>query len=120
MVLVPCSTLERDSSLACRPRQEAIEAYDASYNGEVIDQIRALVLRRLSVLDSLASLSQDIVDEKVETPSTYADLYNLGAGTPFALSHGFMQLSVTRPSMTKSFHSSIVYCGASTRPGNGV
>jgi phytoene desaturase (3,4-didehydrolycopene-forming) len=38
----------------------------------------------------------------------------------FFKSHGFAQLSLTRPGPASSGLSNVLYCGASTRPGNGV
>lgn len=35
-------------------------------------------------------------------------------------SHGFAQLSLTRPGPASSGLPNVFYCGASTRPGNGV
>ena len=58
----------------------------------------------------------------MDTPATWADQFHVGAGTPFALSHGFAQLSLTRPGAgySKEKSSNLLYCGASSRPGNGV
>ena len=38
----------------------------------------------------------------------------------FAKSHGFAQLSLTRPGPRSSGVPNVLFCGASTRPGNGV
>jgi phytoene desaturase (3,4-didehydrolycopene-forming) len=91
----------------------------------VIDRVRSAVLHRLSALPSLSHLQRSILHEVVDTPATYAEQYNVAAGTPFGLSHGLQQLSVLRPprrvfSTSKKEPSNVVYCGASTRPGNGV
>jgi phytoene desaturase (3,4-didehydrolycopene-forming) len=120
LVLVPCETLERYANLASEPRQEAIDKYRLQFNTSLVDSIRMAVLKRLAVLDSLSDLELHIVAETVDTPATYADQYNVAAGTPFALSHGLRQLSIMRPGPQSSPFSNVFFTGASTRPGNGV
>jgi phytoene desaturase (3,4-didehydrolycopene-forming) len=85
LVLVPCKTLERNKDFAQLPRKEAIEKYKQQFDDSVISAAREAVLERLAVIDSLQNLQDHIINEVVDTPGTYADLYNVGAGTPFAL-----------------------------------
>ena len=120
MILVPCCTLKHDKDLAHLHRDESIKGYKKQFDDEFISKVREKVLCRLGALDGLQELDSNIVDEKVDTPATYADYYNLAAGTPFALSHGFGQLSLTRPGQQSINEDNILYVGASTRPGNGV
>lgn len=95
MVLVPCSTLTHQEEYANLPRAEAIEMYKEQFNEEVISAARNAVLQRLSALKSLEDLRDHILDEVVDTPATYGDLYNIGAGTPFSLV-GFVSLCFER------------------------
>jgi phytoene desaturase (3,4-didehydrolycopene-forming) len=127
MVLVPCPTLQRNESYAKLPRTQAISKYGMEqFPDEVIDRVRAAVLHRLAVIPTLSNLSSHILHEVVDTPATYAEQYHVAAGTPFGLSHGLGQLSVLRPprrwvsAFPQVEPSNVVYCGASTRPGNGV
>ena len=120
MVLVPCPLLQRNASFASVPRNESIQLYAHSIDQSMVCSIREAVLQRLSVLEGLAGLESDILSETVDTPPTYADKYNLGAGAPFSLSHGFRQLSFLRPDIRDSSWKNIFYCGAGARPGNGV
>ncbi|CAN0540088.1 unnamed protein product, partial [Laminaria digitata] len=46
--------------------------------------------------------------------------YNLRRGAVFGLSHGLNQLSLLRPSPQHPTVNDLWFCGASTRPGNGV
>lgn len=85
LVLVPCKTLERKKGYKQLPRKEAIEKYKQQFDDSVISAAREAVLRRLASIDSLLNLQAHILDEVVDTPGTYADLYNVGAGAPFAL-----------------------------------
>lgn len=120
MVLVPCCTLQHDSSFGSLSRSECINKYKAQFSDSIVAEVKGAVLKRLSVLDELTDLDSVIVGEVIDTPGTYADLYNLAAGTPFALSHGFGQLSLTRPSHQSKQFDNVLFVGASTRPGNGV
>jgi phytoene desaturase (3,4-didehydrolycopene-forming) len=122
MVLVPCPALQREPEYACLPRDDAILLYQAQFDAVYISHLRKAVLKRFMAIESLADLELHILNEVVDTPATFADQYHVGAGTPFALSHGFAQLSVARPGpkfgLCKSHN--VLYCGASSRPGNGV
>jgi phytoene desaturase (3,4-didehydrolycopene-forming) len=149
MVLVPCQTLLRDEEFAKLNRDEAMARYKEQFSENVISRARQAVLKRLAAVDSLQDLEQHILDEVVDTPATWADKFNLAAGAPFALvrnllvfvgvlwtmaigfsllvfrfpsrqSHGFSQLSLTRPGPASSVIPNVLFCGASSRPGNGV
>jgi phytoene desaturase (3,4-didehydrolycopene-forming) len=85
MVLVPCRTLLRDADCAKLPRNEAMKKYSEQFSEDVVSKARQAVLERLSALGSLCDLKDHILDEVVDTPATWADQYNLAAGTPFAL-----------------------------------
>lgn len=121
MILVPCPTLRRAAEYAGLSRDAAIEKYKKQFDESVISKIREAVLARLAAIETLEGLEERILDEVVDTPGTFADQFHVGAGTPFALSHGFGQLSLTRPSPSHRLENpDILYCGASSRPGNGV
>jgi phytoene desaturase (3,4-didehydrolycopene-forming) len=135
----------RNAAFANLPKEKAIENYqETQFNDVLIDRVRRAVLHRMAATrsskdgsmrcTSVDELRQAIVHEVVDTPATYADSWNVGAGTPFGLSHGFGQLSLTRPSskgtsILSPFQkqqggdvdmSNVLYVGASSRPGNGV
>jgi phytoene dehydrogenase-like protein len=125
MALVPCPTLQRNVSYASLPKNEAILKYaNEQFSKELIDRVRMAIFHRLSINPTLSNISECILHEVVDTPATYADKYNVGAGTPFGLSHGLAQLSIFRPPsiflQPDPLLTNIFYCGASTRPGNGV
>jgi phytoene dehydrogenase-like protein len=149
LVLVPCPILWRNPAYADLPKDQAIQNYQkAQFTDTLIDRVRRAVLHRMATttsndgkrFTSVQELRRSIVHEVVDTPATYADSWNVGAGTPFGLSHGFGQLSLTRPSskgtsilspvQRQPKHQStphvdnempnVLYVGASSRPGNGV
>lgn len=120
MVLVPCAPLQRDEKLSYLPREEAINQYKHQFGDRLVSSVRDAVFERLSVLGGLKDLREYILDEVVDTPGSYADFYNVGAGVPFGLSHGLGQLSLTRPGAESTTLDNVLYVGASSRPGNGV
>lgn len=120
LVLVPCPTLKRDPALAALARDDALQQYASFFDNCTIDRVRRLVLSRLGSIESLQDLADAIRHETVDTPGTYAADYNVAAGTPFAISHGLAQLSLTRPGFTSSKYPNAFFVGAGTRPGNGV
>ena len=85
LVLVPCRTLVRNEDYARLPRERAIQLYKEQFDDDVVSAAREAVFKRLAAIDSLRNLQDHIIDEVVDTPGTYADLYNVGAGTPFAM-----------------------------------
>jgi phytoene desaturase (3,4-didehydrolycopene-forming) len=121
LILVPCPTLLRDPANMHLSRDESIAAYKNQISQGSINILRRKVIQRLTAIPSLATFgSDDILDEHVDTPGTYADRFHCGAGSPFALSHGFKQLSLARPGPTSQKHHKLIFTGASVRPGNGV
>lgn len=85
MVLVPCRTLLRDEECANLPRSEAMERYQTQFSQPEIERVKKAVLKRLAAVESLQTLEDHILHEECRTPATWADRYNLAAGTPFAL-----------------------------------
>lgn len=120
MVLVPTETLQRKAEHASLAREEAVLRYQEQFDNDRIDIIRKATLKRMAVMPGLEDLESHIVDEILDHPGTWADDYNVAAGTPFALSHGFNQLSLTRPTIKAKGFKNVWYIGASTKPGNGV
>jgi phytoene dehydrogenase-like protein len=85
MILVPCPSLRRNETLSLLSRDDAITGYHGQFRDVYIRDIKEAVLSRLSVVDGLQDLREHILHEVVDTPASYADYYNLAAGTPFAL-----------------------------------
>ena len=85
MVLVPCQSLHRNAEFAKLDRGDAIEQYKLQFSQAYISKMRETVLKRLKALPELVGLESHIVDEFIDTPGSFADLYNLAAGVPFGL-----------------------------------
>jgi phytoene desaturase (3,4-didehydrolycopene-forming) len=105
MVLVPCRTLLRDAECRDLPRDEAMERYRQQFSEDVIERARQAVLDRLAAIETLKDLEECILDEVVDTPATWADKYNLAAGTPFALVSVYAEYNtIYLQSLNKFFH----------------
>lgn len=112
-VLVPTRPLTRDAATA------SVGHYAAQFPPARVDAVRTAVLRRLRTV--APDLESSILDEVVDTPADYARAYHVAAGVPFGLSHGFDQLSLTRPGPRHlRGRDNVLFVGASSRPGNGV
>ena len=85
MILVPCCTLKRSESFSKLDRETCIQGYEKQFDQDFVSKVKEAVLERLAALEGLKDLAENIVDEVVNTPATYAENYNLAAGTPFAL-----------------------------------
>ncbi|CAM9322137.1 unnamed protein product [Discosporangium mesarthrocarpum] len=111
MVLVPCPSLpDKEGSAVCG-------------GGERNDWVRRAREGVVSALENTAQMkgfADSLVGEEFYAPKTWRDRYNLRRGSVFGLSHGLNQLSVNRPSHRHPTINGLWYCGASTRPGNGV
>ena len=118
MILVPCPVLQRNPEMGQATRDDSLAYYNSTITTEMINAAREAVLHRLAVVEP--DLKSHIVHEFVDTPASYASSYHVAAGTPFALSHGLGQLSLTRPGASTGNVPNILYVGASSRPGNGV
>ena len=84
-ILVPCQTLKRSTEVARLGKEEAMKVYRKQFDEKFINSIRDAVFTRLSILKGVGDLKKSVLHEYVDTPATYANLYNLGAGTPFGL-----------------------------------
>lgn len=85
MVLVPCNGLLRDEECQKLPREEAMKKYRQQFAKDKIFEMKVAVLKRLGAIESLSDLKSHIIHEVVDTPASWADQFNLAAGTPFAL-----------------------------------
>ena len=83
-------------------------------------------LARESVLSNLAKrtgcerLDKYIVDEKINTPWTWQEKFNLDKGAILGLSHNFMNVLAFRPATRARGLKNAYFVGASTHPGTGV
>lgn len=86
----------------------------------------ALVNRaRSAVLDTIETrlridFRSHIVHERLNTPATWRDEFNLDKGAILGLSHSFFNVLSFRPSTKHESIKGLYFVGASTHPGTGV
>ncbi|PYI09793.1 phytoene dehydrogenase [Aspergillus sclerotiicarbonarius CBS 121057] len=66
------------------------------------------------------NLSAHITHEKIETPFTWKEKYNLDRGAILGLSHSFTNVMGFRPGIQHRGIGGLFFVGASTHPGTGV
>ncbi len=86
---------------------------------EITRTARQQVFRRLRLL-GLDNFESHIKFEKVFTPLTWHDQYNLVKGSTHGLAHTLTQLAYLRPANRHSHYDNLYFVGASTRPGTGI
>lgn len=92
---------------------------DAQDWGQIRDQARQQVLRRLRTL-GIDDLESHIKFEMSFTPLSWRKRYNLVKGATHGLSHTLTQLAYFRPHNRHARYRNLYFVGASTHPGTGL
>lgn len=66
------------------------------------------------------NLSAHIIDEEINTPTTWKTKFNLDRGAILGLSHSFFNVLSFRPKTKHPSIQDLYFVGASTHPGTGV
>ena len=103
VVLVPCGHLTGET-----PDWDALVA-------ETRAAVFATVKARAGV-----DLEQLVITERVNTPPSWKDEFNLDRGAILGLSHSFFNVLGFRPQMKSREFENLYFVGASTHPGTGV
>ncbi|CAN5657306.1 phytoene desaturase [soil metagenome] len=86
---------------------------------EVIDEVRARVLRRLEATVA-PGLTNAIECEHVMTPRDWSARFSLERGSAFGLAHTLLQVGAFRPPNRDREISNFYFVGASTQPATGI
>ncbi|KAF3918019.1 hypothetical protein ABW21_db0203563 [Orbilia brochopaga] len=93
-------------------------------NGEdwnnLINKVRDFVITTIERRTGASGLRDAIASERVNTPITWQERFNLDKGGILGLSIGFWNALAFRPKTRHSTISSLYFVGASTHPGTGV
>lgn len=112
MVLVPCPTLS--------DADNGQDGDDDARRDTWVNRAREGVIREMEASAGMTGFGESLIGEEVYAPEDWRNRYNLRRGAVFGLSHGLNQLSLLRPSPQHPTVRGLWFCGASTRPGNGV
>ncbi|CBJ25802.1 conserved unknown protein [Ectocarpus siliculosus] len=122
MVLVPCPSIPDDYTGKI---DDGGSGNDTREGGgpdreDWVRRAREGVIREMEASAGMEGFGDSIVGEEVYAPWNWRDRYNLRRGAVFGLSHGLNQLSLLRPGPQHPTVNGLWFCGASSRPGNGV
>ncbi|CAN0422616.1 unnamed protein product, partial [Hapterophycus canaliculatus] len=126
MVLVPCPSIPDDYNQSGDDSSGGAEDRGGARRGVVpnrkewVRRAREGVIRDMEASAGMEGFGDSIVGETVYAPWDWRDRYNLRRGAVFGLAHGLNQLSLFRPGPQHPTINGLWFCGASSRPGNGV
>ncbi|KAH8424172.1 phytoene desaturase family protein [Aspergillus melleus] len=115
VVLVPVGHLDDEDETASSTKRQ-----DAEYWTEVVEQTKAKVLRAIEDRTGMTNLQDKLLKEKVETPVTWKQKYNLDRGAILGISHSFFNVLCFRPKTKHADIDGLFFVGSSTHPGAGV
>lgn len=111
VVLVPCGHLLSDEEGSGLKPQDWTE---------MLDRARSTVIGMIEKRTGVRNLKAAIVHEKVNTPESWRDEFNLDKGAILGLSHSFFNVLCFRPRNKHASIAGLYFSGASTHPGTGV
>lgn len=95
-----------------------------SHNKSVYWHTTTITLRSLIIstihTNTGTDISPHITTERIETPLTWKEKYNLDRGAILGLSHSFLNVLCFRPRIQHDTIRGLFFVGASTHPGTGV
>ena len=86
----------------------------------MVTKARNTVFSTIEARTGARGLQQALVKEIVNTPQSWADVFNLDKGAILGLSHSFFNVLSFRPSTKHPSIDKLHFVGASTHPGTGV
>lgn len=113
VVLVPCGhLLEGEAHQGLNPQSS--QDWKA-----MVSRARQAVIQTVHLRTGV-DLGPMIVEESVNTPSSWKERFNLDKGAILGLSHSFFNVLSFRPRTKHSSFNDLYFVGASTHPGTGV
>ncbi|PHH59966.1 hypothetical protein CDD81_2325 [Ophiocordyceps australis] len=85
-----------------------------------VKRAREVVINTIEARTGARGLRQSLVQESVDTPSSWKAKFNLDRGAILGLSHSFTNVLAFRPRTKHADISGLYFVGASTHPGTGV
>ncbi|HAX03652.1 MAG: dehydrosqualene desaturase [Tenericutes bacterium GWC2_34_14] len=90
------------------------------WNNDAIQNLRRQILGRIKYIKGFEDIESHIIYEKIFTPETFRDLFNLQFGATFGLQPSFFQSLYFRPQATMKQVKNLYFVGSSNHPGAGV
>ncbi|KAI1000608.1 Phytoene desaturase [Podosphaera aphanis] len=86
----------------------------------IVSRTRAQVIQTIQKRTNCADLAPLILNESVNTPTSWEETFNLDKGSILGLSHSFFNVLAFRPKTKHPKVAGVYFVGASTHPGTGV
>jgi phytoene desaturase len=90
------------------------------WDDQQIDALKKLILERIKAIQGFEDIESHIIFEKVYTPNTFKDNFNLNFGATFGLRPSLFQSLYFRPQATYKKIKNLYFAGSSNHPGAGV
>jgi phytoene desaturase len=90
------------------------------WHKDAVTNLRLKVLNRIKKLKGFEDIEDHIVYEKIFTPETFKDKFNLAFGATFGLQPSLFQSLYYRPQATIKSVKILYFVGSSNHPGAGV
>ncbi|KAK1140844.1 hypothetical protein N8T08_009841 [Aspergillus melleus] len=115
VVLVPVGHLDDEDEAASSTKRQ-----DPEYWAEVAERTKGKVLRAIEERTGMTNLQDKLLKEKVETPVTWKQKYNLDRGAILGISHSFFNVLCFRPKTKHADIDGTFFVGSSTHLGADV
>ncbi|KAJ5561376.1 phytoene dehydrogenase [Penicillium sp. DV-2018c] len=86
----------------------------------IISKAREAVFDTIESRTGVRNLREHLISEKIETPFSWKEKFNLDKGAILGLSHSFFNVLSFRPKSQHAKIRGLYFVGASTHPGTGV
>ncbi|TCK98284.1 phytoene desaturase [Natranaerovirga hydrolytica] len=90
------------------------------WNDETIQRYREKLLNRISEIEGLEDIKENIVFEEIFTPNDFKDRFNAYNGATFGLKPTLLQSNYFRPHNKYDYCDNLYFTGSSVHPGAGV
>lgn len=87
---------------------------------DIISEVREAAFDTIERRTGVQGLRDSLINEKIETPFSWKEKFNLNKGAILGLSHSFFNVLSFRPKTQHDKISGLYFVGASTHPGTGV
>lgn len=117
VVLVPVGHLQ-DSATSTHKGTQGTSGLTQDWD-TMVATARRTILKTIETRLTI-SLGPHIIQEELNTPSTWKEAFNLDRGAILGLSHSFFNVLSFRPKTKHASIEGVYFVGASTHPGTGV
>ena len=90
------------------------------WNKDQVNNLKQIILGRIKKIKGFEDIKEHIVYEKIFTPETFRDKFNLQFGATFGLQPSLFQSLYFRPQSTSKKVKNLYFVGSSNHPGAGV